>query len=422
MESPEEMPYCIWYPGLATENAYRDLARRYPELRYQVGRACAVGGYLTLYLELDLLPDVCIAEEAREAGNDGSTAIFEHIMKQPCRYAVMNDYERTVNLTDPRAGACLNGDTAISPPPDKRDGDGDDHWIWPNYFDITEQWIDQNNCPLDRSYNRSRTADTSLPRAFTYLLHSPLPADLPTVRKDALIVMAAYEGNVDRYDRLKRRRMVHEEPQAVLRGIYHSTSFAKYYDTHPTPPHPDSCLVGTAILARYIMVNDLSDIPEHPEEEWSDVRDFPRVIWYPLFPREETLRELLRRRPNNNDIRQTVALACIAANYQGTYAALAPVLRPSMQLWQQALKSSNTYYARDLRQRVTSGVWPDLDPDDFPERYCDWYPHLAKVMEPTTTTLQPMNLPWGIVDGMSPGPEMYWGWYVLYWRGLRNAR
>lgn len=101
MDSPDEMPYCVWYPGLATEDTYRALARRYPTLRYQVGRACAVGGYLALYLELDLLPDVSIAEEARESGNDGSTAILKHIMSQPSRYAVMDDYERTVNLTSP---------------------------------------------------------------------------------------------------------------------------------------------------------------------------------------------------------------------------------------------------------------------------------------------------------------------------------
>lgn len=38
-------PYCIWYPDVATENTYRDLAIRYPDLRYQIGRACAVAGY-----------------------------------------------------------------------------------------------------------------------------------------------------------------------------------------------------------------------------------------------------------------------------------------------------------------------------------------------------------------------------------------
>ncbi|KAL2131373.1 hypothetical protein VTI74DRAFT_5184 [Chaetomium olivicolor] len=142
------------YPGLATKDTYRELARRYPALRYQVGRACTMASYTALYFELDLLPEVSIAEEARESGNDGSTAIFEHIMSQPTRYAVMDDYRRTVNLANPRAGACLNGDTAISPPPDKRNGDGDQHWIWPRYFDITEEWSDRLR-PMDRPYDPS---------------------------------------------------------------------------------------------------------------------------------------------------------------------------------------------------------------------------------------------------------------------------
>ncbi|KAL2286449.1 hypothetical protein FJTKL_06820 [Diaporthe vaccinii] len=41
----EEFPHCIWYPDVASEDSYRQLARRYPQMRYQVGRACAVAGY-----------------------------------------------------------------------------------------------------------------------------------------------------------------------------------------------------------------------------------------------------------------------------------------------------------------------------------------------------------------------------------------
>jgi hypothetical protein len=43
MDHPGQMPYCVWYPGFATEDTYRALARQYPNLRYNVGRACAVG-------------------------------------------------------------------------------------------------------------------------------------------------------------------------------------------------------------------------------------------------------------------------------------------------------------------------------------------------------------------------------------------
>lgn len=72
-------------------------------MRYQVGRACAVGGYAQLYCELNLLPDPCIAEEAREAScdSDGSRHIFEQIMAAPVRYSVMNDSGLTVALDNP---------------------------------------------------------------------------------------------------------------------------------------------------------------------------------------------------------------------------------------------------------------------------------------------------------------------------------
>ncbi|KAJ5256983.1 hypothetical protein N7478_013087 [Penicillium angulare] len=64
LENPSHQPYCIWYPGFAREDTYREIARRYPSMRYQVGRSCAAAGYTTLYKELDLLPDVSIAEES----------------------------------------------------------------------------------------------------------------------------------------------------------------------------------------------------------------------------------------------------------------------------------------------------------------------------------------------------------------------
>lgn len=112
MTSPDEFPYCIWHPDLAAEETYRELARRYPLMRYHVGRACAAAGHLDLYCELKLLPDVSIAEEARDNQKDGD-AIFREIMAQPVKYAVMDDYIRSVNLANPRAGACLNGDTAV---------------------------------------------------------------------------------------------------------------------------------------------------------------------------------------------------------------------------------------------------------------------------------------------------------------------
>lgn len=109
IKNNDEIPYCIWYPQTASEATYRELAHRYPHMSYHVGRACAVAGYTELYKELDILPDVHIAEEARECGN---MAIFDYIMSQPMRYDVMNDSTLTI-ATEPKSSAHLNGDMAI---------------------------------------------------------------------------------------------------------------------------------------------------------------------------------------------------------------------------------------------------------------------------------------------------------------------
>jgi hypothetical protein len=95
--------------------------------------------------------------------------------------------------------------------------------------------------------------------------------------------MAAYEGNVDRYHRLRRPVMVESEQKAVIRGIYHSTSFAMYWtkcDLNLGRPI-DGNLISLAITARRVMVNDLSDI-----DEWSD------TCAYAGFAGEEETRTL----------------------------------------------------------------------------------------------------------------------------------
>lgn len=225
----DEMPYCIWYPEVASVETYRELARRYPKMRYHVGRACAVAGYERLYMELDLLPDISIAEEARDSifrdpENTGSQAIFDHIVSQPVRWQVMNDYTRHVDLDNPQVARYgLNGDTAVlSTLAMKRDYNvlrqephrftfGVDHvgaTLQPSshdirgeparsYFNITEDWN------IDIIGGRLRQHSWhSAPEMLT-LLSSPLPHDLPWGSKDLLILMAAYHGDVDRYARLR---------------------------------------------------------------------------------------------------------------------------------------------------------------------------------------------------------------------------
>lgn len=348
-EIPGEMlaahvPYCIWHPDVPSEDTCRWLVQQYPDMRYHVGRTCAVAGYVDLYRELDLLPDVSIAEEAREAG-PASQEIFEDITQRLVRYSVMNDLKRKVDLDDPRQGAFINCDAAVKSSLDIR------HNVRrclskdfpprktgrPVYtvFDITEDTgIDdhdtaaQHNPPL---------AEHEVP-----LLYSPLPLDLPTMNKDVLILMAAYEGNVDRYARLRRPEMIPDEFQCVVRGIYHNTTFAKWWSLEiksckTTTLRSNLDEIGAAINARFIMNNDLSSLFDLPK---------PYMIWYPLWPQRETLEELAEICPS---MRLQVVHACIVADYRMLYDSLQ--IRPSWILWKEAHNSHNPYYKEDQERR-----------------------------------------------------------------------
>lgn len=305
-------PYCIWYPRVATEETYRQLAMAFPDMRYQVGRACAVAGYSKLYKELDLLPDPCIAEEARENENsdglvvEGARQIFEQIMAAPTRYGVMNDYERTVGSDTPKPGAHLSADTAVlhaltarqvfhkyySPPEDS---------LWCS-FNITEDLgIDDHTMKFI-----SHTLTDNEIALFT----SPLPTDLPTMHKELLILVAAFEGNLDRWARLRRPGGNPYELLCVLPGIYKSFAMAKWLDDNPeimesiAPPSEIKTL-KRAINARWVMNNDIYRVsdPAVPDDE------LPYWIWYPTIPSGRTLVKLAEARPA---MRPQCARACIA--------------------------------------------------------------------------------------------------------------
>jgi hypothetical protein len=141
--SPEEFAYCIWHPDVAREETYWELQDRYPQMRYNVARACAVAGYVDLYDEHEILPEVSIAEEARE-NEQGSYRIYKSIIEQPIRYTVMNDYSRTIR-DNPIAGAFLNGDTATRSQLDIKQRHTAPRGYPPShneshYFNITEDW------------------------------------------------------------------------------------------------------------------------------------------------------------------------------------------------------------------------------------------------------------------------------------------
>ncbi|KAJ4424531.1 hypothetical protein N0V82_000855 [Gnomoniopsis sp. IMI 355080] len=259
MFTDDVKPHCIWYPDVADEDTYRQLAGR-----YHVARACAVAGYDTLYLELDILPDVSIAEEARDnsSANAGSAAILYAIAGQPVCYSVMDDYSRSVNLHTPRFPAFMNGDTAVRSSLDVRLAP-DQFENWPDcYFNIAE------DCNVAEKFS-TRRFNEPLAVPDVALRYNHLPPRLPTTKKDPLILMAAYEGNVDRYVRLRRLRMIRDELCALIRGIYHNTTFAKWSPlelrTLGASWWFDRRIIASC-TARFMTVNDLSTIsPTMPE-------------------------------------------------------------------------------------------------------------------------------------------------------------
>ncbi|KAI3396829.1 hypothetical protein diail_11658 [Diaporthe ilicicola] len=343
-EVPDEMraehvPYCIWHPDVPSEDTCRRLVQLYPDMKYHVGRTCAVAGYVELYRELDLLPDVSIAEEAREAGS-ASLGIFEDITQRLVRYSVMNDYTLKVDLEHPRKGVFINCDAAVRSMLEIRRDlrhhfEPSESSMMPprSNFDITEDGgIDDHDTA---ARHNPPLAERHVP-----LLYSPLPLDLPTMNKDVLILMAAYEGNVDRYVRLRRPEMIPEEAEAVIRGIYHNTTFAKWWSLEIkscTTTRYELHNIGAAVNARFIMNNDLSSLFDLPQ---------PYLIWYPLWPQRETLEELVDMAPS---MRLQVAHACIVADYQAQYDALN--IRPSWILWWEAQNSHNPHYKADLERR-----------------------------------------------------------------------
>jgi hypothetical protein len=305
MPEARDRPYCIWHPEVASQDTYRKLWQQYPDMSYQIARACAVANYVELYLEMDLLPDVSVAEEARASG---SMEIYEAIMRNPIRYAIMNDYTRDIKLQNPKP-ACLKDDTAIVSSLDIKQGieepigeemepilqgpiteeQGND--IFPDetnfldtspgfeskMFNITEDMSVGEVKPVNplNLVNPEEPQLNYLPE----LLSQPLPVGLPQGNKDVLILMAAYYGNIERYARLRRPRMIRQEAGCVVRGIYHNSMFVLWCAAQNIP-HPS---VRPAIHARMIMNNDLSriinlDTMQPSEEHFSNM---PYLIWFP---------------------------------------------------------------------------------------------------------------------------------------------
>jgi len=380
MSDPDHVPYCIWHPDVASESTYRTLVQRFPQMRYQVARVCAVAGYLDLYRDLDVLPEVHVAEEARHNDN---LDIFNDIMAQPVRYSVMDDYYRTINTASPKV-AYLNGDTAvrstlycrrkITMPENLRDtfdfdflddGDGtdEDEPIYsqrfkPGYFNITEDgYIDTYDGYSPEKETSTMTEFSAGPDLISPLLYSPLPQDLPDGNKDVLILMAAYYGDIDRYARLCRPAAIRKQIECVVRGIFHNTLFARWWADRLTaagngPGKSSISLDGMAeaymrgirkaITARFIMNNDLSRVTSTTPAD-----ELPYCIWYPGLPTGVVLEELVRRRP---EMRQQAARACIVAGASETFKQLDP--DPDAALLAEADIAGNPTFSQFLRNKI----------------------------------------------------------------------
>ncbi|CAG8981775.1 hypothetical protein HYALB_00004717 [Hymenoscyphus albidus] len=339
--APSAQPYCIWHPDLASEETYREVAKKHPALRYQVGRACAVAGFLDLYHELGLLPDVSMAEEARESkmGGENSRAIYESIMSAPCRYA-------------PVSPAFLNGDTTCysdlcrifregryvwvpRPPTDiKKWWEGDDGDLGGNITVDNDIGVTLGRAAdYDEDEGDSEDEDYVCTAAEVAQVYQPLPLDLPSMCKDLLILVAAYEGNIDRYARLSRPYMNDTEVLCIVRGIYHHTMFARWWmgELKSNPgrlskaPKGSEREIKTAINARRIMNNDISGTFE-PDE-------IPFCIWWPLIPRSSALDDLAKKCP---EMKESIAITCIFGHYQYLYQTVMEDIKPSWYLWMAA--------------------------------------------------------------------------------------
>ncbi|KAI1115625.1 hypothetical protein F5Y14DRAFT_110049 [Nemania sp. NC0429] len=366
IETPDEFPYCIWYPDVASEETYRRLAARYPSMRYLVGRACAVAGYADLFRELRLLPEVSIAEEARDGiarNNPGCRAIYEEIISQPLRYAILDDYTRTSTPDKPRRVAGLNGDTTVvSTLENGRLSFKEAGSISYRYFNITEDWC------VDEGGLEEEPGPVPCGDDMTRLLYTPLPEDLPAGNKNLLILMAAYYGDVDRYHRLRRPDMLRGELEAVVRGIYHNTMFAMYtasqLDAPPNKifvpssssplkmPTSKTTTIHRAVNARFIMNNDLSRITDA-----QPAGALPYMIWYPHRAHPATYEELARRRP---EMIPAVARACIVADYEKLWDSLA--WTPDAALFREAKASPKPQYLQTLTSRAENMLGPQQTP------------------------------------------------------------
>jgi hypothetical protein len=125
-------------------------------------------------------------------------------------------------------------------------------------------------------------------------VYSPLPADLPFVKENKLIQLAAYHGDIDRYARLRRPVMLKHEWAIVIHRTYHHPIFARYYSTQVAerPENKHEIKIRRAINARRIMSNDLTWLSADTPGKL-----LPDLIWYPEVANSSTYEKLAHMKP-----------------------------------------------------------------------------------------------------------------------------
>lgn len=137
----------------------------------------------------------------------------------------MNDFNRFVDLDSPTIPTFPNGDTAVRWTLEARE------LLRPHAYG--ESYSMQTDIKEDLGVGEEEVEWPDHRLNYTpeeaKLLYTPLPADLPSMKKGLLIQMAAYEGNVDRYARLMRPFMIKTEVLCVVRDIFHHTMSARWW-------------------------------------------------------------------------------------------------------------------------------------------------------------------------------------------------
>ncbi|KAJ5782994.1 hypothetical protein N7457_004768 [Penicillium paradoxum] len=168
---------------------------------YRVGQACAVAGSTSLYRELDLLPDISIAE---------GEEIYGIIMTAPKGYAVINYYTRSIDLETPQTPAFLQGEMKPRWSLEKRTPSQD--------LPITSAdgiYIEQNGViGIEATAPDDSHFVLGPEEAKVLWTPPPLNPDLPIFERTILTQMATYDENMDRYVRL-----MHPEGSEVLMGF-----------------------------------------------------------------------------------------------------------------------------------------------------------------------------------------------------------